>query len=432
MALSLVLLEHMQDKAHAAQIKEEFLRSLMAGTIAGELCPVLKESEEAFIGALFQNLGRLLVQFYFPEEARQVRNLMQAVRDPVSEQTAAVSVLGLNFEELGLGVAKAWGLPAGIQKCMRKPVGNPPNRTPNDSSERTLWTSLAANEMADAMLQCEPKELDARLTLLNKKYATSIGSSPSELQLATKRARQKLIDIAVAMELRVPSGSSASKLLHAPADGSAPGYGAQQNATHSNLGGLELQATRPSDVVSSQTPDQKQSRSAVVEILAAGIQDITNAMVEDFKLSDVLRMILETMFRAMEFDRIIFCMRDTKTDMMVGRFGLGQGVEAQVKVFKSHMKAPTPDLFSVVCLNGSDTLISDATDSRIVQRLPDWYKKQINAPTFLVLPLQIKGSPFGLIYADKIVRDSLELDEKELALLRTLRNQAVMAVRQSS
>ena len=37
--------------------------------------------------------------------------------------------------------------------------------------------------------------------------------------------------------------------------------------------------------------------SQVAETLTAGIQDITNAMVEDFKLSDVLRMILETMLQ---------------------------------------------------------------------------------------------------------------------------------------
>jgi len=73
MALSLVLLEHMQDKAHAAQLKEEFLRSLMAGSIGGELCPVVRDSEEAFIGSMFQNLGRLLAQFYFPEEANNIR-----------------------------------------------------------------------------------------------------------------------------------------------------------------------------------------------------------------------------------------------------------------------------------------------------------------------------------------------------------------------
>ena len=37
MALSVVLMEHMQDKAHAALLKEEFLRALLAGSLASEL-----------------------------------------------------------------------------------------------------------------------------------------------------------------------------------------------------------------------------------------------------------------------------------------------------------------------------------------------------------------------------------------------------------
>jgi hypothetical protein len=49
----------------------------------------------------------------------------------------------------------------------------------------------------------------------------------------------------------------------------------------------------------------------------------------------------------------------------------------------------------------------------------------------LLLPLLNKGKPFGLIYADKAKKSGIALDEKELALLRTLRNQAVMAFKQS-
>jgi hypothetical protein len=67
MALSLVLLEHMHDKAHANQLKEEFLRALLAGTIASELGAQTGAGEEAFPGAMFQNLGRLLAEFYFVE-----------------------------------------------------------------------------------------------------------------------------------------------------------------------------------------------------------------------------------------------------------------------------------------------------------------------------------------------------------------------------
>jgi hypothetical protein len=171
----------------------------------------------------------------------------------------------------------------------------------------------------------------------------------------------------------------------------------------------------------------------VAETLAAGIQDITNVMVDDFKLSDVLRMILEAMYRALDFHRIIFCMRDPKTDTLTGRFGLGGGVEGVVKSFNVPLSASDrPDLFAAICAKGADTLISDTRDPRLASRLPAWYLKSFNAPTFLILPLVIKGKVFGLIYADKLEQGGLKVDEKELALLRTLRNQAIMAFKQSS
>jgi serine/threonine protein kinase len=431
MALSLVLLEHMQDKSHAAQLKDEFVRALLAGTIGGELCPGVKESEEAFIGAMFQNLGRLLVQFYFPEEAQQIRKLVEA-REPISESVASVRVLGLGFEDLGLGVSKSWGLPVSMQRCMRKPAGPPPSSAHPDQAERMRWVAQAANEIADVMLQFDGPEAVTRVDQVTRKFAQSIGSSSKDMQAATERARQKLVEMATAMEIRVLPGSAAAKVLHAAAPNTLGSTGQPTSGTgtggDSHLMNFALHATQTADSAAPQGASSKQ----VAETLAAGIQDITNAMVEDFKLSDILRMILEAMFRAMSFDRIIFCMRDPKTETITGRFGLGHGVEAFTKEFKVPLKAATPDLFGVVCLKGADTMISDASESRILQRLPEWYRRTLNAPTFLLLPLQIKGAPFGLIYADKTHKGALELDEKELALLRTLRNQAVMAFKQSS
>ncbi len=430
MALSLVLLEHMQDKAHAGLLKEEFLRCLMAGSIGGELCPLANEGEEAFIGSMFQNLGRLLVQFYFPEEASQIRNLVHTKRDPQSEEAAASSVLGLNFEALGLGIAKAWGLPQSMQRCMRKPVGAPPPRAPSDAGERMRWIALASNEIADVLLHSDPKDVDARVAQVTRKFAQALGVGSKDVIAATVSARQKLIDLAVAMEIRVAPGSAAANLLKLPGASGDPKAHSATADGEAGLGAFELHATQTVSADALGQPTLKDSR--VTETLTAGIQDITNAMVEDFKLSDVLRMILETMFRAMDFDHIIFCMRDAKTETMTGRFGLGAGVEQQVKAFKVPLKAATPDLFAVVCNKGTDTMISDATESRIAQRLPLWFHSGLNAPTFLLLPLLIKGAPFGLIYADKKRHGALELDEIELALLRTLRNQAVMAFKQSS
>ena len=427
MALSLVLLEHMQDKGHAAQLKEEFLRSLMAGSIGGELCPLQRESEESFIGAMFQNLGRLLVQFYFPEEASQVRKLVLPGKATLDERAASITVLGLSFEDLGLGIAKAWGLPPSIQNCMRKPAGAPPSVVSHDAAERIRWTALASNEMADVLLHGDPKEAQANIAKVARKYAKAMGISAVAAEEATAKARQKLVDLASAMEIRVLPGSDASRLLKLP---ELNRDGADTQSPDVHLGQLELQATPT--LGGQQSGAVGLQASAVSDTLNAGIQDITNAMVEDFKLTDVLRMILETMYRALAFERIIFCMRDAKTEMMTGRFGLGANVELLAKSFKVPLKSATPDLFAMVCVKGADTMISDAAEARIAQRLPDWYRKNINAPTFLLLPLQIKGAPFGLIYADKSQRDTLNLTDKELALLRTLRNQAVMAFKQSS
>ena len=429
MALSLVLLEHMQDKTHAGVLKEEFLRSLMAGAIASEIGSATRDGEEAFIGSMFQNLGRLLAEYYFPEEARVVRGLMASTRQPLAEATASASVLGLSFEALGLGVAKVWGLPDSIRRCMRKPAGEPPARAPVEAVERLRWIAVAANEMADTLLRTGPRELDARMARVAQRYCRTMGIGANDVLSATVVARMKLIELAAAMDLNTLPGSAASRLLLAPADPSGVITPPSQAAPPDMLAPLELHATQPMpQPTGAMGPRDTQH---VAEMLAAGIQDITNAMVEDFKLTDVLRMILETMFRAMGFQHIVFCMRDAKTDTLTGRFGLGEGVEVVVKAFTIKIGATAPDLFAAVCLRGADTMIGDATEPRIADRLPAWYRKTVDAPTFLLLPLTLKGKPFGLIYADKPDKSALSLGEKELALLRTLRNQAVMAFKQS-
>ena len=68
---------------------------------------------------------------------------------------------------------------------------------------------------------------------------------------------------------------------------------------------------------------------------------------------------------------------------------------------------------------GADLLISDA--ATVTARLPAWYRQRAAAPTFLMLPLMLKGAPLGLIYADKAQAGAIALDTKDLALLRALR-----------
>ena len=423
MALSLVLLDHMQDKAHANLLKAEFLRCLMAGSLAAEMCSSTRDSEDAFIGALFQNLGRLLADFYFPDEARQVRALTSASRDACDETTAAARVLGLSFEELGVGVARAWGLPESLQRCMRKPTGTPPAPASLSAQDRMRWLATAANDVADTLLHSEPEQVEKRVQAVSERYARTLALQPKEIQQATAVARQKLVQMAQAMQLQVPGDSPARHLLHEPATQTSA---LPESSAPEALRATVIEAT----ALAPQSPGVAQTQQTT-DVLVAGIQDITNAMVvENFNLNAVIRMILETMLRGLNCRRIVFCLRDVKSDCLTGRFGLGAGVEAVIPAFRIPLKGQ-PDLFTLMCSKGSDTLISNAADPLIAARLPAWYKQAVNAPTFVLLPLQMKSATFALIYADAQDAGGIALDEKQLSLLRTLRNQAVMAFRQA-
>ncbi len=428
MALSLVLLEHMNDREQARNLKDEFLRCLLAGSIASELCPVAAQGEEAFIAAMFHNLGRLLARYYFPDEADAVLRLVNDRQRPLGEAAAAVQVLGLSLEDLGSGVAKAWGLPPAICNCMHKSVADPPAHGGLDSSERLRWTALMANEMSEALLLDAPCQLDRSLVQIGKRYANAVGCGVGQIQSATTLACRKLVEMAAAMEITARPGSAAARLL----EESAQTLSAAPAATDTEpdlLLSLELQASpQATPAAIGAAPDVAQQAA---QTLSAGIQDITNALVEDFNLSDVLRMILETMYRAKNFQRIIFCLRDAKTDVLSGRFGLGQDIETMVKLFNVSLRGNPPDMFSLICSRGVDTLIRDASDGKIASHLPPWYRQSIAAATFLLLPVTVKTRPLGLIYADQAQPGALLLDDRELALLRTLRNQAVMAFKQS-
>ncbi|GAB4041168.1 MAG: hypothetical protein Fur0014_12190 [Rubrivivax sp.] len=420
MALSVMLLEHMQDKAQAAQIKEEFLRGLMAGTLASELTPSPREAEETFIGSMFQNLGRMLAEYYFPEEAQLIRQRLKKDSTAKARDKAAVEVLGLTLQELGVGVARSWGLPENLQKMMQPPTGAPPARPAAQGLERQRWVGRIANEMADAMLDEDPVALNARIGRLAEDYAPTLGLPVRQVQAAAEAARERLAALADALGLHVQPDAPASRLLAAPAPGTTDTLAPHQLAAtaFATLEDATLQAAVP--VV------------PVAEVLAAGVQDITNSMVADnFKLNEVLRMVLETMYRGLSFQRVLFCLRDPKTETLTGRFGLGDRVAELAPAFRIPLKpGGAPDLFSAICTKGMDTLIADATVANIAPRLPAWYRQQVAAPTFLLLPLAMKGSTVALIYADKARANGIEVQEKELALLRTLRNQAVMAFRQ--
>lgn len=415
LALSLVLLEHMQNRQHASQMKEEFLRALMAGTLAGALAPLARESEEVFIGALFQNLGRLLAEFYFAEEAQQIRDLTER---GVHLEDAAQRVLGIGLQEMAIGVARSWGLPETLQRTMRTPEGEVPGQPVERGVERMRWLGRCANEVTDCLLAHDAAGAQRALAPLAERHARALGVSAKDVLAAADEARERLVEFARSMGVDVARGTAARRLFP---DGAT-------------LSGGEPEGT-PEALADAATLVLPPSPEAVAETLTTGITEVTQRLASgDFKLNEVLRQVLETMQRALKLQRVVFCLRDPKTDTITGRLALGSGGMSASKPFVIPLRevpGQAVDVFAAVCRKGADTVIADTARGGLAARLPAWYVQHVNAPSFLLLPLMMRNAPFGLIYADAAVAGALAPDEKQLALLRALRNQVVMAFRQA-
>jgi len=443
LALSLVLLEQMQNKAQVALLQQEFLRALLAATLASALTPMSGEAEEAFLGAMLRNLGRLLTGCYFPEEAQQIRDQQALAHDAAAHESAVMRVLGLSFADLGIGVARSWGLPDTLLRCMRAPLGEPSDRPPERGVERLRWLAHEGNELAELLMAADDLPSRRRLHRAVGRCAQRLALTRSDVAAALARACESLVVQARALSLSVPAarvlGRQALQAESAAAEFSERDAAAGASTSRGQAG----QAAEPQSALDLVlTAGAMQSATLVLavpahdptDLLVAGIQDVTASLVADsVRLDTVLRMVLETLLRALRLRRVLLAVRDARSGEIAGRVGLGDDVDSLLAAFRVALPAegaaPT-DLFAAVCQKGVDTLIDDAAVPALAARLPGWFAQASAARSFLLLPMLLKGRTFALIYGEQLAPGSIRLDERQRSLLRTLRNQALMAFRQ--
>ncbi|MFL6682708.1 MAG: protein kinase domain-containing protein [Burkholderiaceae bacterium] len=442
MALSLVLLEHMQDKAHVGRLKELFLQAMMAGTLCDELTPTAKAHDEPFLAGMMSQLGRMLTEFYFPEEATLIRRRVEPAWQrgewsQAIEDRAVGEVLGLSYEQLGVGVTKVWGLPDSLRRAIARPEGEAPARPVDNAADRLRWCVQASSEIALALMQTPADQAAGKIAAIGERYARALNLPKDQFESAVRGAQSHLQSMSAGLGIDLKADSQARRLM--PADLEVPTGNVNPATIVTNVG----PATAPDDktivAASGERPGAPAPQQVAVNVapdsadrmlaLENGISSVTSALAGDsFKLNEVLRTILQTMHAALGFRCVIFGLRDPKTGVITGRVGLGGPAAALSAQFRVDVNPNGPvDLLSVACKKAADTLISDASADNVRTRLPTWLQRDADARSFVLLPMTMKSAPFALIYADCATAGGIVLGERELSLLRTLRNQAVMA-----
>ena len=410
-ALSLLLFDQLENKPQAYELKETAGRAFLAGNIGRRIASALRipEPERAFVCSMFYTLGQYLTILYLPEEHAQI--LDAVVSKGMDEDTASRTILGLTPQELAIGVARDWKLPKEIVQSLRKPPDEiPPSLS--DPAELLRYVAAFANELTDVVIRPPGNHKKKDLRLLRKRFQAHVGIPESELSDTVASALEDLAAYADAFDLnlrisrfyRNASNWVTGESSDTPAEGTTS----------------EVNSDAGTDTPSEDAPGPE-------AIVLSGIQDITQALLCNYALNDILVMVLETIFRGMGFDRVLLCIRDVKHSRMSARFGLGDNVDALAERFHFPL-TPGDDLFSRA-INEQEDLVCNTPETS--NEVPAWHKKLVSPAAFVLCPIVVNGLALGLIYADR-EEANRPITQTDLNHLNSIRNQAALAIKQNT
>ena len=168
------------------------LRVKRAGNIARALQPAGYDQEVVFLITALQNLGWLVVQYHFPDEAAQIRRLMlpvpaQKAGDPdeqgMSAEGASFAVLGIDIDALGSAVMHHWGLDEGVQQMVRRAPPTGPIHTPSSDVDMLRLVASCANDVLDAAALPAGKSAQA-VQRVAQRYGRALNISMKDIQEA--------------------------------------------------------------------------------------------------------------------------------------------------------------------------------------------------------------------------------------------------------
>lgn len=424
-ALSLTLFEHLRNKEHADGLLDDFVFATLSGVIGRQFSEAfsLPAPERSFICALLHSLGRLLTHYYLPEETRAIAR--QISQEQCPEDLAVQRTLHISYQDLGICIASDWGFPDTILHSMK---GLPPGRiaAAHGEAERLRVLSVFANEVCAALRDTAAESRSRELRRIRARYQDNLSLGDE----ATERLIRECID-EIAQLMRVldisPARTELGRRLLLGRGSSASAADSPTIIDTSDAATDRALATADLALLGDDPHRAVTGRNSQA-ILASGIQDISQALAESDTGGDVLQIILETMYRAVGFKRVLLCLRNGATGMMCARSGFGAYMEESVERFRFPLGGRN-DIFNAILASDKNVLIRDVQDPRIAPLIPEWFRLRFPVQTFIVFPLRIKGVAVAMIYADQDYADSIDISEQDMPLMRTLCNQAVLAIR---
>jgi HD-like signal output (HDOD) protein len=419
-ATGLMLFERLQEQARTPALLDalnmSFYSAILGRSIAGEIG--LADREETFIAALFHNLGRTLVALYLPAESKAIR-----AEEEQGSEAAVLKVLGMSYSSIGIAVARALNLPERLLQSMNRVTGAQAHASMTDE-ERLAALATLSNGVADALAtSASPKMKKQAIERLVKSYGAQFRAlDGTKMDTLIAGAETELHEHSKVFKLTLEGSAFATGLSEFKADAVVQASVGRISSVSAASGLVELGSP---DLPAEELPET---------VLTQGLHEVTSLLVTDYTLDDVVRVILETIYRALGVSRTraFFLLKDAAQPKARFRFGMGQSA-ADMRTWMEVPLKGTQDLFVLAMNQARDLVIKDLRSADLDPLIPDWYRPTTQERRYAVLlPLVVNQRGVGLFYVDGDEAGARLLTPTVLNNLKVLRSQAVLAIHQST
>jgi len=420
-ALGLMIFEKLQAEAKTPALLDAmnmaFYSAILGRGIAEQTG--LADKEETFLTALFHNLGRTLVALYLPAEAKAIRADGEQHQD-----FAVLKVLGMSYTSIGVAVARALNLPEKLLQSMNRVTGAQSHASMTDEEKLGALATLS-NGVADALAtSASPKMKKQAIDRLVKSYGAQFKALDSKtMDTLIAGAETELHEHSKLFKLSLEGSTFATGLSEFKADA----------LVSASVGKISSVSAAGGLVTDTAGPDQA-GEDAPEAVLMQGLHEITSLLVTEYTLDDVLRVILETIYRALGVSRTraFFLLRDASLPKARFRFGMGQ-TPADLRTWMEVPLKGTQDLFVLALNQARDLVIKDLRSADLDPLIPAWYRPTTLERHYAVLlPLVVNQKSVGLFYIDGDDAGARLLTPTVLNNLKVLRSQAVLAIHQGT
>lgn len=414
-ALASLLVDGFNDRRQAQVVRQELVKALCASVSAREIARHCHRpnNEEAAVAALFKNIGRILVASFDHHIYDKIQSASAA--HPADSTEICSKLLGCSFERFGETVLQDWKIPNSIINALQPTHGEQKKTSLANEWNRQVasFSEGLASILVNTDSSAPTSSVAERCNLLVKRFGTALEFDADQLQVILKCVDKEARQLATTLEVTLAPISVASNTSLSESEAfnefmMTPFNSQQLSAGARHPSGKPLNAR---------------------DLLLAGVQDATQMLSSSqVKLSELILLVLETLYGAMGFRFATACLRDLQQGKFTARVAVGENYLERQRCFQFPAQNDN-SIFHLAMSNNADLMISDASSPKVQNILPAWHKKLLpDTRSFIILPLVIDGKPLGLFYADRSSPALEGVPPDETALIKTLKAQLMNAM----